>query len=113
MKKFLVLYLTPISVMEDWMKKSPAERKPMEDDMKVKWESWAEKNKASIVDASAGIGKAKTVAKDGVTDTRNDIMMYGTIQANSQEEAAALFTNHAHLETPQSTIEIMEIISWE
>lgn len=31
MKKFLVLYQAPVSVIEEWMKKSPEERKGEED----------------------------------------------------------------------------------
>jgi hypothetical protein len=109
MKKFLVLFLTPIAVIDTWMETDAVERKNMEDKMGAEWNEWAEKHKASIVEAPAGAGKTKRVSKDGVTDTRNDIMMYGIFQAASHEEAAALFVGHPHFGIPEATIEVMTI----
>jgi muconolactone delta-isomerase len=73
------------------------------------WNAWTEKNKASVAEPLMGAGKTKTVGKDGVTDTRNDIMMYGIFQAESHEEMAALFVGHPHFDIPEATIEIMAI----
>ena len=112
MKKFLVLFMTPVSIMEDWMKKAPEERKEMEDKMKADWEMWTEKNKAHIVENHAGTGKTKSIASTGVTDIKNNIMMYGVVQADSQDEAAGLFVGHPHLDIPEASVEVMEIKSW-
>ncbi len=109
MKKFLVLFLTPVSVLENWMKTDPAERQATEDKMKVEWQEWVKANKSYIVDIPAGAGKTKVVNKEGVSDTKNNIMLYGTVQAGSHEEAASLFVGHPHLGIPEATIEIMEI----
>lgn len=109
MKKFLVLFLTPIAVLDDWMKKDPAERKVVEDKMSSEWKEWMAKNATSIVDMPAGAGKTKVVNQTGASDTRNNIMMYGTVTAASHDEATALFIGHPHLGIPEATIEIMEI----
>ena len=36
-KKFLVLYLVPASVVEDWSKTDPEKRKPAEEKMRAEW----------------------------------------------------------------------------
>ena len=104
MKKFLVLFLAPVAVLEEWMKKDESERKEAEDTMKTKWRAWMETNKASVVDMPAGAGKTKLVSGQGVTDTKNNIMMYGVVQAENQDDAAKLFVDHPHLGIPEATI---------
>ena len=37
MKKFLVTYLAPASVIDDWKKTDPATRKEAEEKMQVEW----------------------------------------------------------------------------
>lgn len=109
MKKFLVLFLTPVSVLEEWMKKDESERNAEEEKMKAGWMTWTQTHAASIVDMPSGAGKTKVVSQSGVADTKNNIMMYGTVQAESHDDAAAMFVGHPHLEIPQATIEIMTI----
>ncbi len=112
MKKFLVLFLTPVSVLEEWMKKNPDERKIEEERMSFEWDKWTKDNAANIVEAPAGAGKTKVIGQKGISDTKNDIMMYGVVQAESDDEAAALFVNHPHLQIPESSVEIMAINSF-
>jgi hypothetical protein len=109
MKKFLVLFLTPVSVMEGWMSKSPEERKDMEEKMQIEWKQWMEAHKDAIVEMPAGAGKTKSISSTGVIDTKNDVMMYGIVQAENPEDAAALFAGHPHLEIPEATIEVMAV----
>jgi len=109
MKKFLVLYLAPVSVLDDWMKTDPATRGPAEAKMQREWREWMGKHQSIFVDPGAGCGKTKTVAARGTSDTRNDIMLYAIVQAESHEAAAKAFENHPHLQIPQSSIEIMAV----
>ncbi len=109
MQKFLVLFLAPVKVMDDWMKRDASERKDMEDKMAADWRAWMEKNASSIVEAPAGAGKTKTIGSDGVADSRNDILMYGVFQAASHDAAAQLFVGHPHLDIPEATIQVMII----
>ena len=111
MKKFLVLFLIPVGVMEDWMKKDAVERKAEEDKMGADWDTWTRDNKSHFVDAPTGAGKTKTITLEGITDTKNNIMMCATVEANSDDDAAALFVNHPHLQISQSSIEIMGLKS--
>lgn len=61
-----------------------------------------------IADTESG-GKTKRVTSDGISDTKNDIMLYSVVEAEMHDAAAKAFANHPHLQIPQSSIEIMEI----
>jgi hypothetical protein len=62
-----------------------------------------------LVDKGAGVGKTKCVTAQGTLDTRNNIMLYAIMEAESHEAAAKSFDGHPHLQIPQSSIEVMEI----
>ncbi len=109
MKKFLVLYLTPVKVLENWMNTDPEERKATEEKLKDEWVVWTNTHKEALVDFPAGAGKTKLITSSGITDAKNDVMMYGIVQAESHEAAANMFQGHPHLQIPEATIEIMEI----
>jgi hypothetical protein len=109
MKKFLVTYLAPTSVIDDWKKKAPEQRKEEEEKMQGAWKNWMSSNAKMFVDRGAGVGKTKRVTSNGAADARNEIMLYSIIEADSQESAAKTFEGHPHLQIPQSSIEVMEI----
>lgn len=108
MKKFLVLYLVPTDVIDKWMATAPEERKTAEDKMRAEWGAWMSAHGDKVKGTEAA-GKTKRVSTDGVSDARNDIMLYAFVEAESQEEAAKLFVGHPHLQIPKSSIEIMEV----
>lgn len=110
MDKFLVLYMAPVAVIEEWMKKSPEERAAEEAKMKADWDAWMAEH-ADVVKETAGAGKTKRVTREGIVDTKNDIMLFSIIEAESEEAAAKLFENHPHLGIPEASIEIMPINS--
>jgi hypothetical protein len=74
MKKFLVLYLTPAEVIEDWAKTDPEIRKTAETKMKQGWNDWMTSHAKMITDTGAG-GKTKRVLPTGIADFKNDIML--------------------------------------
>jgi hypothetical protein len=107
MKTFLVLYLAPSSVIEAWMKTDPDTRKVAEEKMRGDWIKWMSDHAKMITDTRAA-GKTKRVSSGGTHDTKNDIMLYSFVEAESHEAAAKSFENHPHLQIPQSSIEVME-----
>ena len=109
MKRFMVMYLAPASVIDDWKKTAPEKRKEAEAKMQSEWGKWMSDHAAMLVDKGAGAGKTKRVTAQGTSDTRNDIMLYAIVEAESHEAAAKPFEGHPHLQIPQSSIEIMEI----
>ncbi len=109
MSKFLVLYLAPLSVLDEWKKTDSEKRRAAEEKMMAEWNQWMSGHKKIFADKGGGIGKPKRVTAQGISDTRNDIMLYATVEAESHEAAAKFFAGHPHLQIPQSSIEIMEI----
>lgn len=109
MKKFLVTYLAPASVIDDWKKTEPEKRKTAEEKMQSEWKKWMSDHAKMLADKGAGVGKTKRVTAQGVTDTKNEIMLYAIVEADSHDAAAKTFEGHPHLQIPQSSIEVMEI----
>jgi hypothetical protein len=107
-KKFIVMYLIPTAVMDDWKKIDPEKRKADEEKLMGEWSAWTKDHAKMILDTNAG-GKTKLVMASGVSDFRNDIILYSIVEAGSLEEAAKSLENHPHLQIPQSSIQVMEI----
>src|SRR5258706_14330139 len=107
MKRFLVTYLVPVSVMADWKKTDPAQRKEAETKMQAQWKKWMTDNVKMFVDVGAGVGKTKLVNTQGTSDTKNDIMLYSVVAAEAHEAAAKLFEGRPRLQSPQSSIAVM------
>jgi hypothetical protein len=109
-KKFVALYLVPASVMADWAKTDPETKKAAEQKMQAEWGKWMGDHSKMIVSTEVG-GKTKRVTASGVADTKNDIILYSFVEAESHDAAAKCFENHPHLQIPQSSIEVMEVRS--
>lgn len=107
MKNFTVIYMAPVSVIEEWMKKPEAERKEADTKMKAEWDAWVEANKATVLNTIA-LGKTKRVSSSGIEDVKNDMMLSSYAQGESAEAVAEVFKNHPHFTIPGATIEIME-----
>jgi hypothetical protein len=109
MSKFMVLYSAPAAVVDEWMKKPESERKPEETKMMDAWKTWMGAHGKSFADKGAGLGKTKRVTDKGTADSRNDIMMYSVVEADSHAAAAKMFEGHPHFTIPQASIEVMPI----
>ena len=108
MKKFLITYLAPASVIDEWKKTAPEKRKQAEEKMQAEWKKWMNDH-SKMFDDTAVVGKTKRVTGEGTADTRNDIMLYAIAEAESHDAAAKAFKDHPHLQIPQASIEVMEI----
>jgi hypothetical protein len=107
-QKFIALYLIPAAVVEDWAKTDPAMRQAEEAKMQAAWGKWMGEHAKMIVSTEAG-GKTKRIAASGVSDIKNDIILYSIVEAASHEAAAKIFEDHPHLQIPQSSIEVMAV----
>lgn len=106
--KFIVTYQMPHDGLDDWMKLPESERQAQEGEMQSQWNNWLAQHKDFVVE-TAGVGKPKRITKDGIEDARNDIMMYSFVEAESLDEAAALFEGHPHFGIPGGSIEVMSV----
>lgn len=109
MKKFLVLYMAPVTAMEEWMQKPAEDRKADEVKMQSEWQAWTKEHASVFADVGGGAGKTKRVTKGSTADAKNDIMLYAIAQGESAEEVTKVFESHPHFGIPGATIEIMEV----
>jgi hypothetical protein len=107
MKYFCVLYMAPVAELDKWMKTPEKERNTVEATMRAEWNLWL-KAHANNVKNTIGLGQAKRVDANGISDSKNGIMLSSYVEAESSEAAAKLFTDHPHLKIPGATIDIME-----
>ncbi len=106
--KFFVTYQMPHTGLDEWMKLPEAERKIQEEQMQSDWNAWMAAH-TDVITETAGVGKPKRITAEGVEDSRNDIMMYSFVEAESLDAATALFTNHPHFGIPGAWIEVMPV----
>lgn len=98
----------PHAGLDEWMKMSEDERKTQEKEMESQWNAWMAAH-AGVITDSTGVGKPKRVTKEGIEDSRNDIMMYSFVEAETLDAAAALFKDHPHFGIPGAWIEVMSL----
>ena len=104
MKAFLALYMgfdTPMdpSSISDETK----------DNGMAAWGQWMADHADALIDSGGPVGKTKKTAAGGVSDTRNRVVGYIIVRAESHEAAAAMFENHPHFAIfPGDSVEIME-----
>jgi hypothetical protein len=105
MKKFMILYMAPVSA-EAQMNVSPEEmKKGMEP-----WNDWYKKSGKAIVDMGAPLGKGACVDKKGTAKSQSQVTGYTIVQAKDIDAAKAMVTDHPHFMMPKSSIEVLEIM---
>ena len=107
MKKFLVLYKASTEAFQQMKNATPEQQKAGMD----AWMTWSQKAATSIVDMGGPLGKSVRVAKGGaVSPVTNDLGGFSILQAESKEALAATLKEHPHFMTPDSSIEIVELM---
>jgi len=106
MKKFIAIYVAPPEQLEAWAQVDAEQRKAEETKMREAWGVWMEKN-GSMVTETISLGATKRIASDGTHDVKNGMMLYSIIEAESHDAAAAIFTDHPHMQIPGATVEVM------
>jgi hypothetical protein len=62
-----------------------------------------------MITLTEAAGKTKDVSATGIADSKNDILLYSIVEADSHDTAAKAFADHPHLAIPQSSIQVMEV----
>src|SRR5262245_28613231 len=81
--------------MEEWSKTDPNDRKAAEEKMRGEWGNWMSTHSKMIISTDVG-GKTKRVTSSGISETKNDIILYSIVEAESDEAAAKACENHPH-----------------
>ena len=107
MKKFMILYLSPVSAREQMANASPEQ---MQAGMR-EWLNWREKTGKAIVDLGAPLASGKHIEAGKVTGGNLTVTGYSIVQANSIDEAVKLFKEHPHFKMPGgASIEVLEFV---
>ncbi len=94
MKKFMVIYHAPTSLMAQTEKASPEE---MQKGMEA-WMQWAEKCGDQLVDFGNPLAGGLKLSPGGGSNTSTrGVVGYSVLQAQNIEEAKALLEGHPHL----------------
>lgn len=108
MNKFIVHFIAPAGAIDEWMKTPEEQRKVEEQKMREQWDAWTEAHK-DLIKETISVGKPKKVTSSGTEDSRNDLMMYSIVEAESHEAAAKAFEGHPHFTIPGASIEVMSM----
>lgn len=107
MKKFVVLYLAPISAAEQMTKASPEQAKAGMD----AWMAWARKAGNAVVDLGSPLGAGSSLARGKVSPGTLQYAGYSILQGESMKAVTELLAEHPHLSQPGFTIEVLETLA--
>ena len=103
MKKFLVLYRSSASAMDQMAATTPEQRKAEME----KWMAWGASAGAALADWGAPLGQSAVMRGSKGAD---QIGGYSILQAASIDAAQKLLDAHPHFGAPAATIELIEIM---
>jgi len=107
-KKFMVFFSIPLATMVEWQKTDPQTREAAEKTMMQDWQTWSAAH-ADMILGTEVCGKTKNVLAAGVSDSRNDFVVYSMVQGASHEAVAQAYQSHPHLQIPNASIQVMEV----
>ncbi|MES1205096.1 MAG: hypothetical protein ABUS79_04090 [Pseudomonadota bacterium] len=104
MKRFLVLYRSPVSAKEQMSKATPEQAKAGMD----AWAGWAQRSGSALVEMGAPLGDS-AVLKGAAG--QGHIGGYSIVQAETLDGAKRLFEGHPHFQAPSASIELLELLA--
>jgi hypothetical protein len=107
MKKFLVIYNSSVSAMDQMKNATPEQAKAGMD----AWMQWAGKAGSAIVDLGAPVGPAATFGGNRKrTDIKSNSAGYSILQAESMDALGKVLEGHPHFFSPDASIEAHELL---
>jgi hypothetical protein len=106
MRKFLVLYNSPIPAAEMMANATSAEAQAGMD----AWMDWAKRNGESVVDLGVPLGAGAHISSGSISAASTEATGYSVMQAESLDAAAAMLQDHPHLLTPDGSIDVLEYL---
>jgi hypothetical protein len=106
MKKFLLLYLSPVSAEEQMQSASPEDmQKGMEP-----WVRWFDAQKQAMVEMGTPTGNELNVTKTGSSKPKTYIGGYSIVQAEDMDAVKTLLSDHPHFMMEGNSIEVLELM---
>jgi len=110
MKKFMAIYVADRTEIDKYMAKPAEERqKEGKKDMEL-WNAWMTANAGKLADGGSMFGKTKRITASGAVDAKNELTGYTIVNAESYDDAVALFKDHPYLPWSGAKIEVMECL---
>ena len=106
MKKFLVLYRSTASAMEQMSKATPEQSKAVMD----AWMTWAKKAGPAIVDLGSPTGNSQKHTSSAATAGDKTIGGFSILQADSSQKLSDVLQGHPHFMVPGASIEVHEVL---
>ncbi len=108
MKKFLFLYMSPVSAEEQMAQGKPEDmQKAMQP-----WIDWFTSVGSGLLDRGMPLGNGKHVTTSGVSGSSSQISGYSMIQAESMEKALTLAKTQPHLTMGEGrSVEVLEVLT--
>ena len=105
MKKFLVIYHAPASMMEQ---AAEASAEDMQKGMEA-WMAWAQRCGDSLVDMGSPLVGGQKITESGSSPSDREVNGYSVLQAEDMNAARGLLAGHPHLGwNPDCAIEVHE-----
>ncbi|HWC73259.1 MAG TPA: hypothetical protein VG454_04910 [Gemmatimonadales bacterium] len=98
MKKFLILYLSPVPARQQMAQATPEQAKGGMD----RWMAWAQQAGRAIVDLGGPLGD--------VGATHSKVVGFSILQANSTDEIERLLKDHPHNRDVGGSFEVHEFL---
>jgi hypothetical protein len=104
MPKYLVLYRSSVEATQQMASATPEQAQA---GMEL-WMKWFERVGPALVDGGSPVGNSTTVP--GGADIGLPIGGYSVLEADSQDAALELVTDHPHQHAPGAVIEVLEYL---
>jgi len=107
MKKYIILYMLPVAIMQEMSEKTTPEEwaKEMED-----WTVWIKKYQECFIDEGNPAGKNTRVDINGSAEISNEVVGYSIMQGESKEAILEILKESPHLTATGAYVEVMERI---
>jgi hypothetical protein len=107
MKKFMVLYLAPVTASAQIAQATPEQAKAGMD----AWNNWAKKAGSAIVDLGMPLGNGSELHGDKpATPSKGKVGGFSIMQANSAADLQKALKGHPHFMIPGASIEVWEYL---
>jgi len=104
MKRYLVIYNSPISAAEQMEMSTPEEMKAG----MSKWNEWGQKVGDALLDFGKPLGESNRVEGGSTSTGTSQATGYSFLEAESLVAATKLVEDHPHLHQPDGWIDVIE-----
>ena len=105
MKKFMILYMAPVSA-EEQMNVSPEEMKKGMDP----WIAWIKKMGKALDEGGTPLVNGVHFTKNGGSKGKTEVTGFNILQAKDIDEVKTMLTDHPHFIVPKASIEVFEMM---